>query len=536
MKTPELLAELGALLSAEARQALLEEVRPGVSPAVFERLCQLLEGTGKLLELVEQQKISAGRLRRLLFGPKTEKGLAVCGGLPHPDPKSPAPGPRPGHGRRSHRQYTGARRRRVRHAEQQPGGPCPGCRRGKLRLQKQPSTTVQLSAQPPVGAVVYEMDRLRCDTCGVVYTAPLPPEAQGPKFDASVGVMTGLLRYGSGMPAYRLARLQESVGVPLPASVAWELTSQTARGLEKVEEHLMHLGAGAAVIYNDDTPMRIAQVRKEIQAETKPRRSGIFTTGIVCEGGLGEGVRIRILRTGRRHAGENLNRLLAGRETKQPPPLQMCDALRRNEPAGHPTELCHCLAHARRQFVDIHESFPKECRRVVEDLAKVYLVDDECRQERLDPERRLRRHQERSAPVLENLRREFQEGLEKRKIEPNSGLGAAVGYMLDRWETLTKFLKVAGAPLDNNESERLLKAAILHRKNSLHYKTQRGADVGDTFMTVIETCRANGVNPFRYMLAVVKNPEAVGRDPGKWMPWNYPHDPDPPESSPPLPA
>ena len=141
--------------------------------------------------------------------------------------------------------------------------------------------------------------------------------------------------------------------------------------------------------------------------------------------------------------------------------------------------------------------------------------------------------------MLENLRREFQEGLEKRKIEPNSGLGAGVGYMLDRWETLTTFLKVAGAPLDNNESERLLKAAILHRKNSLHCKTQRGADVGDTFMTVIETCRANGVNPFRYMLAVVKNPEAVGRDPGctgKWMPWNYSHDPDRPESSPPLPA
>ena len=110
------------------------------------------------------------------------------------------------------------------------------------------------------------------------------------------------------------------------------------------------------------------------------------------------------------------------------------------------------------------------------------------------------------APVLENLRREFQEGLEKRKIEPNSGLGAGVGYMLDRWETLTKFLKVAGAPLDNNESERLLKAAILLRKNSLHYKTQRGADGGDTFTTVIETCWANGVNPFRYMLVVVKNP------------------------------
>jgi hypothetical protein len=83
------------------------------------------------------------------------------------------------------------------------------------------------------------------------------------------------------------------------------------------------------------------------------------------------------------------------------------------------------------------------------------------------------------------------------------------------------FLKVPGAPLDNNEAERLLKNAILHRKNSLHYRTQRGADVGDTFMTVIETCRANGVNPFAYMLAIVRNPKAVRADPGRWMPWNY---------------
>jgi hypothetical protein len=75
----------------------------------------------------------------------------------------------------------------------------------------------------------------------------------------------------------------------------------------------------------------------------------------------------------------------------------------------------------------------------------------------------------------------------------------------------------------------LLKNAILHRKNSLHYKTQRGADVGDTFMTVIETCRANGVNPFDYILAVVRNEAAVRASPGSWMPWNYRQaDPPPP--------
>lgn len=144
-----------------------------------------------------------------------------------------------------------------------------------------------------------------------------------------------------------------------------------------------------------------------------------------------------------------------------------------------------------------------------------------CRKEQVGPEERLRRHQAHSGPVMEKLRREFQEALDQKQIEPNSALGAAVAFLLNLWTTLTRFLNVPGAPLDNNTAERLPKTAILHRKNSLHYKTQKGAEVGDTFMTVIETARANGENPFDYMRAVVRNPEAVRADPGRWMPWTY---------------
>jgi len=95
--------------------------------------------------------------------------------------------------------------------------------------------------------------------------------------------------------------------------------------------------------------------------------------------------------------------------------------------------------------------------------------------------------------------------MEQKKVKPNSALGKAIAYLLDRWQTLTRFLRVPGAPLDNNETERLLKSSILHRKNSLHYKTQRRADVGDAFMTMIETSHANAGNPFDFMLAVTRN-------------------------------
>lgn len=62
---------------------------------------------------------------------------------------------------------------------------------------------------------------------------------------------------------------------------------------------------------------------------------------------------------------------------------------------------------------------------------------------------------------------------------------------------------------------------MLHRKNALFYKTERGAAVGDMLMSVIETCRLNEVNVWEYLLEVVKNERLVGRDPRKWLPWQY---------------
>ena len=111
--------------------------------------------------------------------------------------------------------------------------------------------------------------------------------------------------------------------------------------------------------------------------------------------------------------------------------------------------------------------------------------------------------------------------MDGRKAEPNSGLGKAISYMLNHWEPLTRFLRVEGAPLDNNICERALKMAILHRKNSLFYRTLRGAHVGDIFMSLIHTCRLSNVNPFDYLVALQKHSAEVSRNPQNWLPWNY---------------
>jgi len=158
---------------------------------------------------------------------------------------------------------------------------------------------------------------------------------------------------------------------------------------------------------------------------------------------------------------------------------------------------------------------------VLETLGGIWHHDALAREQKLSPEERLRFHQEHSGPLMKTLHDWLEAQLAERKTEPNSGLGKAIRYMLRHWLPLTLFLREPGAPIDNNLVERILKRAILHRKNSLFYKTLNGARVGDLFMSLIHTCELNGANPFDYLTELQRHSEALKRDPSEWMPWNY---------------
>jgi hypothetical protein len=166
----------------------------------------------------------------------------------------------------------------------------------------------------------------------------------------------------------------------------------------------------------------------------------------------------------------------------------MCDAISWNTshlPEGVQRLLAHCMAHGRRQFVEVAKNFPEECRYVLETLGGIWNHGAMAREQKLSREERLRFHQEHSGPLMQTLHEWMEAQLAERKTEPNSGLGKAIRYMLRHWLPLTLFLREPGAPIDNNLVERILKKAILHRKNSLFYKTLNGARVGDLFMSLI---------------------------------------------------
>jgi transposase len=431
----------------------------------------------------------------------------------------PAPAAPAGHGRNAASAFTGAEKVSVQHAQLKPGDPCPECRAGRVYRQKEPKTLIRIVGQAPLKATVFEMERLRCNACCQMFTAAEPAGVGAGKYDMTAVAMIALLKYGTGMPFNRMERLQEQLGIPLPAATQWELIVPAAGSLEPILDELIRQAAQGSVVHNDDTGMRILKLVRN----TDDGRTGTFTSGIVS---IWQEWRIALYFTGWKHAGENLADVLKQRMAELDAPIQMCDALSRNTPklAGVEVPLANCLAHGRRQVVDVAANFPEECRYVLESLGAVYSFDAETKERGLTPEERLTFHQSNSVPVMDDLHHWLKNQFAEHKTEPNSGLGKAISYLLRHWPELTLFLRQAGAPLDNNIAERMLKKAILHRKNALFYKTMNGARVGDLFMSLIHTCELNKVNPFDYLTELLRHPAEVAVHPAEWMPWNYRHD------------
>jgi transposase len=431
-----------------------------------------------------------------------------------------------GHGRNPASAYAGATKVAVPHPNLQPGDACPECPKGKVYAQKEPRPLVRVVGQAPLAATVYALEQLRCNACGQVFTAPVP-EGVGPeKYDETAMAMIAELKYGSGVPFNRIENLEERLGVPLPAATQWEIVEEAAALLEPVRDELIRQAAQGELFHNDDTSVRILKVERP----EGDQRTGVFTSAVVSvvrEARGPEGAeerRMALYFSGREHAGENLAKVLKQRAAELGSAIQMSDALSRNVPkvgVGVELLLANCLAHGRRQFVEVVGNFPAECRYVLETLGDVYANDAAAKERKMTPQDRLEFHRQQSQPLMDALERWMREQFSERKVEPNSGLGKSITYMQRHWKALTLFLRQPGAPLDNNICERALKLAVLHRKNALFYRTMNGAQVGDLFMSLIHTCQLNGVNSFDYLVELLRHAAQVARSPQEWMPWCY---------------
>jgi transposase len=487
-------------------------------------------------------------------GPATPSS-STAGGSP-PPAESKRKG---GDGRNGRDDYPGAKRERITHATLGPGSPCPVCPDGTLAELTSDAVAYRWTGSLPLHLTIYDLQRLICHWCKTTYTATPPgetpdataldpslPEIAGrveersatPEATASIAT----LRFEMGVPHYRLADAQAAQGVPLPPSTQVKMMEPLREPAEAVFGLLEKLAGSGKLVIPDDTHVRVldvergkvmppgdspAQSAKKPKELLRPKKEGeesvkgprATTSAVISH--LSDGRTICLHYTGFAQAGENLAKCLAHRAAGMPPPLQMCDALEANLPKGFVTILGNCLDHARRLFYDLDAYYPAAVDEVLTRLGRVYAFDAEAKRLGLPDDERLAWHQLYSAPEMGELWL-WADGIKHGKdVMPNSPLRRPVNYLLKHWDELTLFLREPGAPLSSAEVERLIKRCIRHRKNSLQYKTLRGARFGDLMMSLIQTCRYAGQSAHAYLAALVRHATAVRAAPDSWLPWNY---------------
>jgi hypothetical protein len=518
-----------------------------------------------LWQIIDEKKVSIARLRKLLFGPKSEKRkhsteqdkksdttLTQASSSTNIDGQTvnaPTIGPagdcksqsskqenketspistseslaekrkRRGHGRIGADKYSGAEKINCINKEIRPGESCPKehCP-GHLYDTREPQPFIRMAGSAIVDATNYLREVLRCTKCEQRFTAQLPDGVKYEKFDVTADVSIVMHHYGAAMPFNRIAGLQNLQGIPLPAATQWERAELVADKAFPIYRELERQAAISEVLHNDDTSVRILSLIKENKELSESERKGMHTTGV---GARSANYEIALYFSGRRYSAENLIEVLKKRPKQLEKPLVMADAENKNWPSALKKLVikCLCLVHGRRQFIDCEAAYPEKCKKVLDELAKVYDNDEQTKG--MTPEERLAFHLKYSKKIMDDLKSWIDDELLTDVEEQNGSFGKALKYMQTHWQGLTHFLQYANAPLDNNHVERLLRKAVIFRKNTLFYRTEHGALCGDILMSILSTCALNRINAFKYLVTIVKNAAAVRANPSTWLPWTY---------------
>lgn len=409
---------------------------------------------------------------------------------------------------------------------------CPCCQ-GKMHKTYTMSKTIVVSV-PTLETEVHEIEQARCLECETKVTAAAPERLNQciGRFHHSAIAALAAMRYQFGMPSLRLETFTSYVGLSIPDSTQWMIFELASNKLLKFYQFLAKEAAIGKVQHVDDTSALIIDLAKRIEQEKinalkdgrdpKKIRSGIHTTSLVSRLPDGD---ICFYSSGLHHAGEIVGKLLGNRDSSiADEVILMSDALSHNKSKLKTVDvvvnLALCNAHARRNFYELKDDFQKQIDWLLLMYAEVFKNDRKSKN--MTPNERLVFHQNYSLPIMNDMKRKLSDDLDIHKVvEPNSRLGVAYKYFINHFDELCAFARFENAPVTNNLCERILKAAIRHRRNSLFFKNTLGALVADIFMSILITAHHNKVNPIQYLTDLLNYSEKVNLAPRDWLPWNY---------------
>jgi len=481
----------------------------------------------QLKQELERKTVNIVRLQEMLFGsgaiaqtPDSESDDDPTANADNAQPdnhqkKTPTEKAK-GHGRRGVNDYPGADVVTCPH-DLKTNDDCPQCQRGLMALID-PKLRIQFDGGTALNAKRYELEQLCCTHCLFVTTASPPDEVDlSVKYTPKANATLAYLHYGMGLPYYRIARMQDMLGMPIAVSTQSELMAAMMGSIHGAFNYLVTYAAQSRLFYQDDTGVKIQELLKENKMAS-PARKGMYTSGFIAEGDN----KVVLYFSGRAHAGENFDTIIAHRDDDKRPPIRMADALTANSKHTAQAVEAKCNSHAFRRFRSLLSTYPDEAKFVMNIYDQVYEHDEYCKAQQFDDQQRLAYHQQHSRPLMQALKA-WIEHILCGGAEPNSILAAECQYLSNHWAGLTLFLETPGAPLDNNALEAILKYMIMYRKNSQCFKTAYSAEYGSRLVSVIVTCLLNNVDAIDYLTQLQRHEEEVWRDAPAWAPWNYRH-------------
>jgi transposase len=353
-----------------------------------------------------------------------------------------------------------------------------------------------------------------CRTCEQgVQTAPLPPQPI-PKSQASPGLLAHIMvaKYLDAQPLHRqekaLARSQ--VHLPRQTQATWMIrASQLFQPLLNLMRDTLLSGP---YLHCDETRL---QVLKE---PDKPAESQSYMW--VQVGGLPDR-RVILYDYRDTRSGRVPVELLADYQG-----YLMVDGYEGYAAVGRQdgVRLLACWVHARRKFVEARQAQPKSSKTAtradhpIQQIGRLYAVERDA--QALSPEARHQLRQERSLPILAELRTWLDEN--RKQVLPSGKLGEAIAYLDKYWPRLVRYCEDGRLPIDNNPAENAIRPFVIGRKNWLFSATPKGAHASAAIYSLIETTRANGLEPYHYLRHVLKElPKAQSvEDYERLLPWN----------------